>query len=44
MKTVTKNSLPELLSNPVSRNLILILIGALLTAVTMVTVVFFAIG
>jgi hypothetical protein len=44
MKTVTKNSLPELLSNPISRNLILILIGALLTAVTLVTVVFVAIG
>jgi hypothetical protein len=44
MKTVTKNSLPELLSNPISRNLILILIGALLTAVVLVTVAFVVIG
>jgi hypothetical protein len=44
MKTVTKNSLPELLSNPISRNLILILIGAMLASVGLVTAVFLTIG
>ena len=41
MKTVSKNLLPELLTNPVSRNLILILLGALMTAITLVTAAFF---
>ena len=45
MKTVSKNLLPELLTNPVSRNLILVLLGALMAAVTLVTAVFlFLIG
>jgi hypothetical protein len=44
MKTATKNSLPELLSNPISRNLILILIGAMLASVGLVTAVFLVIG
>ena len=43
MKTET-NFLPDLLTNPVSRNLILILIGTMLTAVTIVTSIFLAIG
>jgi hypothetical protein len=41
MKTVSKNLLPDVLTNPVSRNLILILLGALMTAVTLVTAAFF---
>jgi hypothetical protein len=41
MKTVSKNLLPDLLTNPISRNLILILLGALMTAVTLVTAAFF---
>ena len=41
MKTMSKNLLPELLTNPVSRNLILVLLGALVTAVTLVTAAFF---
>ena len=41
MKTVSKSFLPDLLTNPVSRNLILVLLGALMIAVTLVTAVFF---
>lgn len=44
MKTASKNFLPDLLTNPVSRNLILILLGALMTAITLVTAAFFVIG
>jgi hypothetical protein len=40
----TSNFLPELLTNPVSRNLILILLGTLLVAVTAVTAAFLMIG
>lgn len=37
MKTITKNSLPEIFSNSISRNLILILFAALVIATFLVT-------
>jgi hypothetical protein len=37
MKTIDKNSLPEALSNPISRNLILILVSTLAIAIVIVT-------
>jgi hypothetical protein len=37
MKSVSKTFLPEVLTNPISRNLILIFIATLLAAVVIVT-------
>lgn len=44
MKTLTKSSLSEFLTNPINRDLLLILVGTLLTAIIIVTAVFFVIG
>ena len=38
MKAISKYLLPEFLTNPISRNLILIFIGGLITAILLVTV------
>ncbi|MEO7990934.1 MAG: hypothetical protein ABI663_15405 [Chryseolinea sp.] len=40
MKTITKSFLPEILLNPISRNLIFIFVLAFVIAVTLVTAVF----
>lgn len=40
MKTVTKSFLPEILLNPISRNLILIFVLAFAIAVSLVTAAF----
>jgi hypothetical protein len=37
MKTVSKSTFPELLSNPINRNLILILVATLTLAIVVVT-------
>jgi hypothetical protein len=37
MKTLSKNSLPEVFSNPINRNLILILISTFAIAIVIVT-------
>lgn len=37
MKAVSKGFLPEIFTNPINRNLALILVGGLVVAVTLVT-------
>jgi hypothetical protein len=37
MKTLSKNSLPEVFSNPINRNIILILVSTLAMAIIIVT-------
>ena len=41
MKTLSRNFLAEMLANPINRNLILILVSALLVAISIVTAGFF---
>ncbi|MFZ6013365.1 MAG: hypothetical protein ACOYXT_23690 [Bacteroidota bacterium] len=38
MKSVSKSFLPEILINPISRNLIIIFTATLITAITLVTI------
>lgn len=44
MKTLSRNFIPGILLNPISRNLIFILFGGLLGAVALVTLAFILIG
>ena len=44
MKTLSRNLIPGILLNPISRNLIFIMIGGLLGAMALVTLAFLIIG
>jgi hypothetical protein len=44
MKTLTRNFLPEILTNPISRNLLLIFVSTMLAAVILVTALVMILG
>jgi hypothetical protein len=44
MKTLTRNFLPEIFTNPISRNLILIFASTLMAAVILVTTIIMFVG